>query len=229
MAKKQTRNATEVDFTDEDAVLAAVAKDLDEDPEDLSVEEDKGLTSFGEGTVYRISVGKREWCVAENYDAARALALAVVTQDLESEPEMFKKSFLESHIDQDRLRRDLEGDVRDMAEEDLREMSDRDFWRTAEDYIDVPEEDDDGGMPDPEEYIEEVAEAMVEQKLKDPMEYLEDIYGEKEAVEQAIKIAGIDVAAAAEDAVDTDGWEHFLCRYDGDSHQVGDLVYWREN
>lgn len=231
MAKKLKRNA-EVDFNDEDAVLRAVAADLGEDPDDLSIEEDAGFTRFGEGTVYRISrirAGRREWCVAESDDAARSLALAVVKQDLESEPEIFNRDFIESHIDTDRLRRDLESDVRDMAEEDLREMSARDFWRTAEDYIDLPEEDEEGEMPDPDDYIEDVAEAMVEQRLKDPMEYLEDIYGKDDAVAQAIKIAGIDVDAAAEDAVDTDGWQHYLSRYDGNSYEVGSLVYWREN
>ncbi len=151
MAKKQKRSATEVDFTDEDAVLRAVAKDLGEDPDDLSIKEEKGLTSFGKGTVYRISTsgGHRAWCVAENDDAARSLALVVVTLHLERELETFEESFLESHIDQDSLRR----------------------------------------------YVE---------------------------------IAGMDVAAAAEDAVDIDGWERFLCPIDGDSLRVGDLVYWRE-
>ena len=46
----------------------------------------------------------------------------------------------------------------------------------------------------------------------------------------AIEIAGIDIDAAADDAVDTDGWEHFLARYDGKSHETDSgLVYWRVN
>jgi len=223
-----------IDFDDEDAVLAAVAKDLKEDPEDLKIESNRGLESFGEGTVYTVkfrgSKSGHEYTVVEDDDQANALALAVVTQDLESEPEIFESSFIESHIDTTRLARDLHGDVRDMAEEELREMRPRDFWKTAERHIDVPEEDEDGEMPDPDDFIEDVAEKMAEERLKDPMQYLADIYGDTDAVAQAIKIAGIDVKAAAEDAVDTDGWQHFLAHYDGNSYETkSGLVYWREN
>jgi hypothetical protein len=116
-----------------------------------------------------------------------------------------------------------------MAEEELRGMHPRGFWREAERYIDVPDEDE-GEMPDPDDYIEEVAEKMTEERLKDPIAYLEDIYGAEDAVKQAIEIAGIDVDAAAEDAVDTDGAAHFLARYDGNSYETkSGLVYWRDN
>lgn len=222
--------AEELIFLDEDRVLAEVAKELGEDPEDLEIESDSGLTSFGEGGVYRISAGNREWCVVESVDVAYDLAKAVVTQDLESEPDLFSKAFLESHIDTDKLRRELKSDVQSMAEEELRDMSDREFWRTAERYIDVPEEDDEGEMPDSDDYVDDVAEKVADERLQDPMDYLSDIYGDEEAVAQAIKIAGIDVDAAAEDAVDSDGWEHFLARYDGNSDETASgFVFWRES
>lgn len=225
---RRHRRNEKVDFDDEEAVVAEVAKELKEDPEDCSIEEDRGLTSFGEGVAYRVKCGRIEYIVVEDDDAAYALAKAVVTQDLESEPEIFNKDFIESHINTDRLRRDLHNDVRDMAGEDLRQMSDREFWRTAERYIDVPEEDDDGDMPDTDDYVEDVAEKMAEERLKDPMEYLEEIYGD-EAAAQAIKIAGFDIGAAAEDAVNTDGWQHFLSHYDGNSEETASgFVFWRE-
>ena len=223
---------TEIDFGDEDAVLAELAHELDIDPDELSIEEDKGMSSFGAGTVYEITIsgGNKSWQVVENYDQMEELAIEIVTQDLEEDPSMFERSFIEQHINIDRLRRDLESDVQSMAEEELRDMRDRDFWRTAERYIDVPEEDEDGDMPDPEDYVEDVAEKMTEERLKDPMAYLEDIYGDEDAVKQAIEIAGIDVKGAAEDAVSTDGPEHFVARYDGDSHTTpSGLVYWRDN
>jgi len=95
----------------------------------------------------------------------------------------------------------------------------------------VDEDGNEEDLRDPtENELSELAEKRVEDQLRDPMQYLSDIYGDKEAVEQAIKIAGIDVDAAAEDAVDTDGWEHFLSRYDGHSHETASgFVYWREN
>ena len=97
--------------------------------------------------------------------------------------------------------------------------------------MDAPEEDEDGDLPEPEySDIETLAEKITEDRLADPIAYLEDIYGRDEAIEQAINIAGIDIDAAAQDAVDTDGWAHFLCRYDGnyDTTPSG-FVYWREN
>ena len=61
------------------------------------------------------------------------------------------------------------------------------------------------------------------------MEYLDDIYGD-EAAKKAIEIAGIDVEAAAKEAVSTDGEGHFLSGYDGETHETkGGLVYWRTN
>jgi len=67
------------------------------------------------------------------------------------------------------------------------------------------------------------------EQLRDPMQYLDDICGD-DAAAQAIKIAGIDVEAAAEDAVDTDGAGHFLSIYDGETHETkSGLVYWRAN
>ena len=240
MAKRATKaKRAPADFDDEDAVLKEVAKDLGEDADDLKIKEDGGLGSFGEGTVYRISTprGGREWCVVQDHDTAYKLAVAVVTQDLESEPEIFNKDFLESHIDKMKLARELESDLRSMAEDDVREMDADDFWREAgREGMEVPEAevDEDGNeedLRDPtENELSELAEKRVEDQLRDPMQYLSDIYGDKEAVEQAIKIAGIDVDAAAEDAVDTDGWEHFLSRYDGHSHETASgFVYWREN
>jgi hypothetical protein len=222
-----------IDFSDQDAVLEEVAKELDIDADELDIVTNTGLESFGACDVYEVRIRRskngKTWSVVESSDDMEALALAVVKQDLEHEPEIFEKSFIEQHINTDRLRRDLESDVRNMTEEDLREMSDRQFWKTAENYIDVPEEDEDGGMPDPDDFIEDVAEAMVEERLKDPMEYLEEIYGD-EAAAKAIEIAGFDIDAAAQDAVDTDGAEHFLARYDGNSHETpSGFVFWRDN
>jgi len=126
MAKRATKaKRAPADFDDEDAVLKEVAKDLGEDADDLKIKEDGGLGSFGEGTVYRISTprGGREWCVVQDHDTAYKLAVAVVTQDLESEPEIFNKDFLESHIDKMKLARELESDLRSMAEDDVREWT----------------------------------------------------------------------------------------------------------
>ena len=150
--KAAKRRPRKVDFDDQDAVLVEVAKHLEIDPDELRIEESTDLTNFGDfdGVVYRIyfrgdRTGGKEWKVIENHDKMYDLAIQVVTQDLEEEPENFNKEFIEHHINTDRLRRELESDVQTMAEEDLREMSSRQFWQTAERYLDsVPEEDGEG-------------------------------------------------------------------------------------
>jgi hypothetical protein len=220
------KKKTTIDYDDEEAVLADVAAALEADIEECVIDEDRGMSSFGEGTVYQVDWGVEEYHVAESYDQAEKLAVAVVKQDLEQEPEIFNKDFIERHINTDRLRKDLYHDVFDMTFEDLGEMSEKELVRVAELYgVDQPEEGDNEFEWD----LEELADKITEEKLQDPMQYLEDIYGD-DAAAKAIEIAGIDIDAAADDAVDTDGWEHFLARYDGNSHETASgLVFWRVN
>ena len=234
------RKRTEIDFGDEEAVLADVAAALNLDPENgaLTITEND-LFGF---TIYEIELGrdplgrggsrqKKEWQVIESEEQAYDLAVAIVKQDLEEAPENFNQDFIERHIDTDRLRRELESDVRDGNIETLKDRSAEEFWDEAEHWgMDAPEEDEDGELPEPDESdIETLADKQTDDQLKDPMEYLEEFYG-TESVKKAIEIAGIDIDAAADDAVDTDGWEHFLARYDGNSHETDSgLVYWRTN
>jgi len=235
----RARKQKKVDFDDEDAVLEEVARALDEDPDELRIQEDRGLTGFGEGTVYSITTrgGRKEWQVVESEDQEYKLAIAVVSQDLEQEPEIFEKSFLEQHIDKDHLRDELRDGALQSNTERLSEMGAEEFWESWErDGLELPEhavddgEDEDFELPDPDDSeIEQLAERATDEELRDPMQYLDDIYG-SEASAKAIEIAGIDVEDAAEDAVDTDGAAHFLARYDGDSHTTrSGLVYWRSN
>ncbi len=233
MGRAALRRNESVDFGDEEAVLREVAEELGEDADSLGIEESH-MTGFRAGQVYEISTrgGRRSWIVVEDEDVARDLAIKVVLQDLESEPELFNRDFIERFIDTDRLRRDLTSDVESMIYDDLSEERADRFWAQAEDWgMDVPEEDEDGNLPEPEgSDIEELAEKIAEDRLADPIEYLSDIYGREEAIAQAIKIAGIDYNAAAEAAVDEDGWEHFLSRYDGNYDTTASgFVFWREN
>jgi hypothetical protein len=275
------KKKVEVDFDDEDSVLAEMARALDIDPDELRIKESH-LGHFGAGTVYEITIrggGHKEWNVAANEDAAHELAVAIVKQDLEESPENFNQDFIESHIDMDRLRRDLESDVRDMNEETLRDRSSEEFWKEAaregmdekwtvawdspdgngtlaetfaseSDAIDAGEdwkreavEANEDEMYDESDFdytveaaepddsdIEQLAQSYTDEQLKDPLSYLEDIYGREDAVKKAIEIAGIDEDAAAEEAVDTDGAGHFLSSYDGNMETTdAGLVYWRVN
>jgi hypothetical protein len=234
-----------VDFGDEDEVLADVARALGEDPDDLEIEEESGLTGFGAGTVYSITVRggrNKEWQVVEDEDAERALAVAVVTQDLEEEPGLFDPGFIEHHIDKDKLREELHADTLNARIDDLSHTGSShpdEFWDEWErEGLELPEhadpaeheDDEDFEQPEPDDSeVEQLAEKQVAEQLRDPMQYLEEVYGD-EAAARAIEIAGIDVEEAAEEAVDTDGPQHFLARYDGQSHATrAGLVYWRSN
>ena len=230
MRRRRRRGLSGVDF-DEEGLQIEMAKELDADPDDIVVDESH-LSSFGE-EVFEVSFGgNKSWLVVEDDDAAERLALAVVTQDLEDEPEMFNPEFIESHIDMDALRSYVYDVV--MDDDYAYEISSDPFrfWREAEHRgIDVPEEDEDGNMPDDvdDEYIEALKEAIAEDRSKNPMDWFEDIYGD-EAPKYAIEAVGFDIEDAAEEAVNTDGWQHFLCRYDGNSTETDSgFVYWREN
>lgn len=226
-----------IDFEDEEAVLKAMLKALKvpkDERDDVEIESEGGLESFGEGTVYRVTWGREEYVVVENDDQMHSLALAVVKQDLESEPELFQKDFLEQHIDKDKLRRELEPDELNSRIDDLTYEAERnpeDFWDEYErEGFEAPEEDEDGERREPDsDEIDELAQKQTDNRLEDPMEFLDDIYGD-EATKKAIEIAGIDIDAAAEEAVDSDGAAHYLCRYDGDYHELSNgLIYWRDN
>lgn len=267
MASKKKAKKVEIDFSDEESVKLAMAQELDCDPGDLEIEEDRGLTSFGEGTAYAVTCGGKEYQVVENDDAAHNLAVAIVKQDLESEPEIFNHDFLQSHIDTERLARDLHSDVYEMEYESLNDEAKRrpmDFMK--DNNIDIPEptdrqlreyaeamSDDDnsvesilkklaegdaedrwiemGEEPEvPDRAVEELVEDAVKNRLSDPITYLTEMYGQEDGIKKAMEIGGIDIDAAADEAVSTDGEGHFLARYDGHMHDgPGGIVWWRSN
>lgn len=235
MAKKQKRNSSEPDFGVEADVARVMSLELDCEPEDLELNDDgRGFSSFGVGVFWYVELGSRGWVVAESADEMRELAVAVVTQDLEGQPEIFNQDFIESHINVDRLRRDLESDTSSMNYDDFNDMDDDDLiseagrWPVQEsDYID---EDEDGEsiLSDRDGLVEALAEEKTKQDLKDPVEYLQEMLGQEDGIKRAIEIAGIDISAAAEDAVNTDGPEHFVSTYDGHSYELSNgWVYWR--
>lgn len=225
-----------VDFDDEDAVLKEVAKAIDAPWDQFKIRESH-LTRFNAGTVYAITHawGHTEYAVVENDEVADALATAIVKQDLEEQPEIFNQDFIERHIDTKALKKSLMSDVIDMRIEDLTDEAERrpdDFWRQYEaEGWDAPEEDEEGDRREPKSSeIEELAEKLAEDQLSDPLSWLEDIYGKEDAVKKAIEIAGLDVDAAAEQAVRDDGAGHFLSSYDSETHDSpAGLVYWRQN
>ncbi len=204
-----------------------MARALNVPPSDLDVTEGRPYDES-----FEVEVGKNSYVVVPDEDTAHAIALARVTEDLESEPENFTPSFVESHIDEKKLKRYVyDSRMEDEYVDELAERQVDDFWDLAQ-RLDVdgvvPDTDEDGEQMEPtSKQIEAVKEAYAKEASENPMEFFRDIYG-NEAVKYAIEAAGIDVAGAAEEALSADGWEHFLAHYDGNSHTTDTgLVYWR--
>ena len=94
---------------------------------------------------------------------------------------------------------------------------------------------DDEAPEEDESFSDDQIERMTEGYLKDihergVLEFLKgDLGYEGDALAKQI-LSYIDIDEAAEDAVNTDGWPHFMSRYDG-NYEVTDknIVYFREN
>jgi len=265
---KTPRKPRKVNFDNEAGVLKEIARVLELDANDLNIKRSSAPNGYGDA--YQISEGGsrgQEWIVMENEEEFDTAAVNGVERDLDDEPELFNRNFIESHINIERLRNDLMSDVQDSRYEDLREEASKHPMKFIADNgleLHPPSYDlihsyakmmadesktleqiegelDDMGVEEmwetigeePEvddEAIVEVAEAEASAQLKDPVSYLEDIYGKEDGIAQAIKIAGIDTKAAAEEAVRTDGAAHFMCSYDGDyDTSPSGFIYWRHN
>lgn len=176
------------------------------------------------------------WTVFRNEDIAEARAKQQVLDDLHESPENFVQDWLENFIDKENLQHQLYQDLRD---EDYWNEQYPDYESKIEELIqrDLLDEDprvadDDGDLvvtPEVEALVDEKWEELIEAHGKrDAMEWLRDVYGD-EAAKQAMEIGGIDYDAAADNAVATDGWQHFLARYDGNSYDLpGGAVYVRQ-
>jgi hypothetical protein len=227
----RVREALETELGDDDLVTAVLefleAEKFDYD--DYSVD----VTDNSDGTATVAG-----YIIAPNDDIPESIALAQVRSDLESEPELFNQDWLQGHIDEVRLRDHLYSDTEEM----IRDSPDSYGWVPGggEELVRFNaegEEEDDGEYDSAGEPIVEETEPSddwLEEKtnelLRYPVQYLTDMLGEEDGIKQAISIAGIDINAAAEEAVAADGWQHFLSRYDGNSYDLASGgVYWREN
>lgn len=143
----------------------------------------------------------------------------MVKEDLETEPELFTQSWLLGHVDEDKFIDDLKGDIRAWVEE------------SPESYTSFIDDEEPEGKDG--EYSEDQIGKMVEGYLDDIktniIGFLEELgCSGKDLAEKLYPYINID--EAVEDAIATDGWQHFLARYDGKSYETkSDYVYWRIN
>lgn len=238
---KQAIVALEIDAQEKPSVPweeAAVIKELakvfgkkyiKEIKETLDLE-DEPYKSFGE--CGKFEADGIEYTLFPSDDEAESIATKVVSDDLESEPEIFNQDFLQQHIS-------ISDTDRGMIASDL-----------TDSYVDDIEDDrvvEEAGMTDEYEAAEDDAkEAIVEsaraelrrsmyedayEALADPIQYFvhdQGLYSQEELMKQSF--ISIDTEEAAEEAIRIDGWQHFLSRYDGNSEETPNgLVYIRES
>jgi len=179
---------------------------------------------------YSFDVGGEEWNAIESYDKARAIAIEHVKDMLYDEPQSFNQEWLQSYIIM------TDTDRRILAGEEANNFAYEVVRNQPEDYIDelqIPEE----YLDDPKEWseFEEALERLEQEKydeiyreLEDPVQYFVEDQGMYE-IDGLMKASfiSIDYDTAAEDAIDSDGWEHFLSTYDGNSEELenGVIIY----
>lgn len=233
--------------TDEHGITLDVIKELQELEKDkeISIEEvnDGFNTVSGVGKYLTLSNGAT-YNLFSNYDEMEEEAKARIRQDLD-EPEMFNQDFLDSHMSISETDARLFGnDFGDMMVEDrdideLKEMADE----MGISYDDPAFHEDDDGIT--KEKLKEIEENM-KNELIDKISYErskevektilenglrsficddEGLCSDDEFMEQYGKWLRVDYDSAIRDAIASDGVEHFVSGYDGESHETKDGQY----
>jgi hypothetical protein len=175
-----------------------------------------------------------EWEMFESEEDAEDIARQGVENDLDNEPELFNQDWLDNFITMSDTDRRIIADEEATAE--IESMSDDEIVEAAgkaEEYAEMQEalgETDSKGDANDiqieiDTLIDRAKEDLHDEKydeiydeLKDPIEYFVNdrgIYSREDLLKQSF--ITIDTEVAAEDAISTDGWQHFLATYDGQS------------
>ena len=160
-----------------------------------------------------------EYVFIESEEIAEGIAIDQVEEDLEEDPGMFTQSWLQDFIyiydiDKRIMCNEEEDFIRESVTEDL----------NIEDF---------GSEEDYNNAIEEAVKTRLDEyetSLDDPIEYFVDeqgIYSVEDLMKQSW--INIDINKASEDAVNMDGWAHFLSRYDGEYETTKNgIVYFKD-
>lgn len=172
--------------------------------------------------------------IMESEDAAENIALESVEDQLRNEPELFESSWLRQHLyitDTDKRiisNEDADSYVESMSDEEVLEYADK-----KEDYDAEEDENKKESILEQakEDAVEKHSEYVYKRLEKDPVGYFVDemgIYTEEELAKQPFM--SIDVESAAKEAVEIDGWAHFISRYDGNYATLKNgMVVFRED
>ncbi len=216
------------DWMEEAAAELAEAQGYD--PDDASIT--PGVWGWEHGCI--VELGSEEWLVFEDADEAETHAIARLEQDLEDEPGIFDQGWLAKHMtmsDTDRrimANEQADSYVDDLDDDSLIEAANlENDMEELDDALDDAEIDDDEYEEQKEALADRAREQLREEissdvydRLSDPLRYFEEEYGW--GVEDIpSNLMSLDIGAAAQDAVDTDGVAHFLSGYDGNVVELG--------
>ena len=226
--------------------LDATIKDLSEQTKiDLRLKEDQrsgfdeeypdeAISVELEGEIFEY--GRHHECefkVWKSEDEAETEAHHIVVEMLTDEPGNFTQDWLQHFIPMDRLKEyysESAIDVEWLTSQDFQEQVD--YLINHGHFLD---EDDFYTPTGKFRKITKRTQALFDAGLEafqekqkadfDPIEWLEGIYGKEEARAEAIKAVGLDVEAAAQSAIASDGWDHFMFGYqDGHWDLAGGAV-----
>jgi hypothetical protein len=214
LAKRQKKSILQIkaQFTKEN-VKKEIAQELGVDTEDIEIEESEKQGQ----RIYIARIGNEEYEIIESEDKAEQIAIEQVEEDLELEPELFDQNWLMNFVDVEEYIRDIRYDIEEWVEESPESYTT---------FIDNEEPKGEEG-----EYSEEQKERMVEGYLEDIksdiFEFLKCLgYTGKELMKHLLPYINID--DAAEEAIATDGWQHFLATYDEISKETeSGFVFYR--
>lgn len=213
-----------LDFdTPEELKVALALKELAEEEN----EDQADLIDNVEEYHYPGSYKADNWIVFIDEDDARTAAINQVREDLENEPEMFNQDWLMGIIDVEK------------AEGLFRQIYDEWNYSYAEDIEDDSSSDPDFDNRQQEEMaeagvdnVDDFVEYLTQNQIREGMggyDHFESNFGKEEANKLVMEHNLIDIDEAAENAVDVDGWDHFISSYTGDHKELpSGAVYFRE-
>jgi len=169
--------------------------------------------------------GIKQYHWYENEDNAEAAAVERVKEDLDDSPENFNQDWLLGQMDEEAAEsffRDVYDEWNQSYASDIssEESSSGNTNRLADELLErgiITEKEARSKRFDLEDKIEEFVELMTQEQIDEGgggYEHYKMNIGDAEAAKLVLENNLIDIDKAAQDAVDSDGWIHFLSSYD---------------
>jgi hypothetical protein len=225
--RAEQRRESEAMLADAADWVKVAKKELEEllEVETLLIEEDGEKFELEAVDGAEGNNGESAWVVYDDPNDAETDAVRRLRDDITDDPATYGGDWLLNHIDEDAAEnffRDMydemnQGYVNDIENEDSSDYTNR----LAEEMLErglISEEDAKDPDYDLEDHKDEMVEQMTDGQIEEGRggyDYYESNFGEKEAMNLVIDHGLIDVDAAAQYAVDSDGVAHTLDTYDG--------------